>query len=182
MLWMFYLLDSPFSKSFHHFGVEVVLTGLVSAAQAGDSEGAEAALQPAWAALDSNMHKTSAAAAPEITAVAYSGNFCNGSCSPAQPRPPEAAALGAAVACSGNGYVACSGSAAHHTGCPFLMRFTAAWVYVAMATAGVSLLEKQRRYTEACDVIRQLLGALALQTLVTNAQMLFRSCRVNIFL
>jgi hypothetical protein len=39
------------------------------------------------------------------------------------------------------------------------MRFTAAWVYAAMATAGVSLLEKQRQYAEACDIIRQLLGA-----------------------
>ncbi len=56
---------------------------------------------------------------------------------------------------------ACSGSAvaaqplAH---CPFLLRFSAAWVYVAMATAGVSLFEKQKRYEEACDTIRKLLG------------------------
>ena len=45
-----------------------------------------------------------------------------------------------------------------HADCPFLMRFTAAWVYVAMATAGVSLLEKQKEYETACDLLRQLLG------------------------
>ena len=45
-----------------------------------------------------------------------------------------------------------------HADCPFLMRFTAAWVYVAMATAGVSLLEKQKDYETACDLLRQLLG------------------------
>ena len=48
-----------------------------------------------------------------------------------------------------------------HADCPFLMRFTAAWVYVAMATAGVSLLEKQKDYETACDLLRQLLGARA---------------------
>ncbi len=42
--------------------------------------------------------------------------------------------------------------------CPFLMRFTAAWVYVAMATAGVSLHEKSKEYETACDLLRQLLG------------------------
>lgn len=45
-----------------------------------------------------------------------------------------------------------------HADCPFLMRFTAAWVYVAMATAGVSLLEKRKEYETACDLLRQLLG------------------------
>ena len=42
--------------------------------------------------------------------------------------------------------------------CPFLMRFTAAWVYTAMATAGVSLHEKSKEYETACDLLRQLLG------------------------
>ncbi len=38
------------------------------------------------------------------------------------------------------------------------MRFTAAWVYVAMATAGVSLHEKSKEYETACELLRQLLG------------------------
>lgn len=41
---------------------------------------------------------------------------------------------------------------------PFLRCYFAAWVYVAMATAGVSLLEKQRKYAEATDCLHQLLG------------------------
>lgn len=45
--------------------------------------------------------------------------------------------------------------------CPFLMRFTAAWVYVAMATAGVSLHEKSKEYETACHLLRQLLGTMA---------------------
>ena len=48
-----------------------------------------------------------------------------------------------------------------HADCPFLMRFTAAWVYVAMATAGVSLHEKSKDYETACELLRQLLGAEA---------------------
>lgn len=42
---------------------------------------------------------------------------------------------------------------------PFLRRFSAAWVYVSMATAGVALRERQRRYAEAADLLRLLLGA-----------------------
>lgn len=53
-----------------------------------------------------------------------------------------------------------SGAARLHAGCAWLMRFTAGWVFCAMGTAGVSLLEKQRRYGEACDRLRLLLGAL----------------------
>lgn len=41
------------------------------------------------------------------------------------------------------------------------MRFTAAWVYVAMATAGVSLHEKSKEYETACHLLRQLLGTMA---------------------
>ena len=40
----------------------------------------------------------------------------------------------------------------------FLMRFSAAWVYTSMATLAVSMLEKEKRYTDACDLIRKLLG------------------------
>ncbi len=40
----------------------------------------------------------------------------------------------------------------------FLARFHAAWVHAGMATVGVSLLEKQRRYEEAVDLLQRLLG------------------------
>ena len=55
-----------------------------------------------------------------------------------------------------------------HADCPFLMRFTAAWVYVAMATAGVSLLEKQKEYETACDLLRQLLGTRPIALICLN--------------
>lgn len=43
--------------------------------------------------------------------------------------------------------------------CPlFLARFCCAWVYTGMATIGVSLLEKQRDYQAAIDLIQLLLG------------------------
>ena len=41
----------------------------------------------------------------------------------------------------------------------YLRSFTAGWVYTVMATTGVSLLERQRKYAEATDMLRQLLGA-----------------------
>ena len=41
----------------------------------------------------------------------------------------------------------------------FLRRYNAGWVYCMAATAGVSLLERQRRYQEAVDRLQQLLGA-----------------------
>lgn len=40
----------------------------------------------------------------------------------------------------------------------FLSRFQAGWVQCVMATAGVSLLERQRRYDEAVERLQQLLG------------------------
>lgn len=40
----------------------------------------------------------------------------------------------------------------------YLMRFSAAWVYTTMATIHVSILEKQKCYTEACELLRILLG------------------------
>ena len=42
----------------------------------------------------------------------------------------------------------------------YLRSFTAAWVYTMMATIGVSLLERQRKYVEATDMLRQLLGVV----------------------
>ena len=41
---------------------------------------------------------------------------------------------------------------------PFLLRYTASWIYTAMATTAVALLEKQRRYQEATELLQQLLG------------------------
>ena len=40
----------------------------------------------------------------------------------------------------------------------FLMHFSAAWVYTTMATIQVSILEKEKRYSEACELLRILLG------------------------
>lgn len=48
---------------------------------------------------------------------------------------------------------------------PFLWCYSAAWVYATMATAGVSLLEKQRKYQEATEYLHQLLGGLRVQPL-----------------
>lgn len=44
----------------------------------------------------------------------------------------------------------------------FMLRFTAAWVYTAMTTLGVSWLEKQRRYKEAVNLLHELLGSIPL--------------------
>lgn len=43
-------------------------------------------------------------------------------------------------------------------GLDFLMHFSAAWVYTTMATIHISILEKQKRYAEACELLRILLG------------------------
>lgn len=40
----------------------------------------------------------------------------------------------------------------------FVARFAAGWVYSVVATVGVSILEKEKRYSEAVTVLRQLLG------------------------
>lgn len=40
----------------------------------------------------------------------------------------------------------------------FLARFCSAWVYVQMATVGVALLEKQKKYGEAVERLQCLLG------------------------
>ena len=66
-----------------------------------------------------------------------------------------------------------------HADCPFLMRFTAAWVYVAMATAGVSLLEKQKEYETACDLLRQLLGACQ-NALICGSRCCLAACKHGI--
>jgi hypothetical protein len=40
----------------------------------------------------------------------------------------------------------------------FVARFAVGWVYSVVATVGVSILEKEKRYSEAVSVLRQLLG------------------------
>ena len=52
---------------------------------------------------------------------------------------------------------------------PFLRSYSAAWVYATMATAGVSLLEKQRKYQEATEYLHQLLGGLCVLPLSPHA-------------
>lgn len=70
----------------------------------------------------------------------------------------EAALEPARAAISVGLHKAPSGNPAHAT-LPYLRSFTGAWVYTIMMTLGVSLLEKQRKYAEATDLLRQLLGA-----------------------
>ncbi|KAK9794912.1 hypothetical protein WJX73_005165 [Symbiochloris irregularis] len=41
---------------------------------------------------------------------------------------------------------------------PFLLRYSAAHIHTAMCTTAVSLLEKQRKYQEATELLQQLLG------------------------
>ena len=51
---------------------------------------------------------------------------------------------------------------ARHDGAQsFLRRFHAGEVYCTMATAGVSLLERQRRYQDAVERLQMLLGGWA---------------------
>ncbi|KAJ7549063.1 hypothetical protein O6H91_07G038500 [Diphasiastrum complanatum] len=40
----------------------------------------------------------------------------------------------------------------------FLQRFSAAWVYTTVCTLGVSVLERERRYVEAVELLKQLLS------------------------
>lgn len=81
-----------------------------------DTEAAEKALQPAFAAINADLHKQQPAA-------------CHGDCSATQ--------------------------------LPFFLRYSSAWVYAAMATTGVSLLEKRKQWQEAVELLQQLLGELS---------------------
>lgn len=77
--------------------------------------------------------------------------------------PAAEAALIPAWSCldsSGHKEAALSNTAAAMGGQPYLRAYTAAWVYVTMATAGVSLMEKKRRYGDATEILRQLLGGV----------------------
>ncbi|KAL3146511.1 hypothetical protein ABBQ32_000762 [Trebouxia sp. C0010 RCD-2024] len=80
-----------------------------------DTEAADQALQPAFAAIDANLHK-------------QQPSSCGGACSPTQ--------------------------------LPFFLRYSSAWVYAAMATTGVSLMEKRKQWQQAVDLLQQLLGGL----------------------
>lgn len=52
---------------------------------------------------------------------------------------------------------ACQGDCSA-TQLPFFLRYSGAWVYAAMATTGVSLLEKRKQWQEAVELLQQLLG------------------------
>ncbi len=68
-----------------------------------------------------------------------------------------------AAAAGGGAKPARPGAAGDWPAAPFLRRFSAAWVHVSMATAGVALRERQRRYADAADLLRLLLGAAPTQ-------------------
>lgn len=87
------------------------------AAQAGDQDAVQAALEPALAAISAGAHKLTQQAADSASWVA---------------RVRQDA--------------------------PFLLRYCAVWVYTAMCTPAVSLLEKQRQYQQATELLQQLLG------------------------
>ena len=70
----------------------------------------------------------------------------------------EAALAPALAAISAGLHKAPSDNPAHEA-LPYLRCYTAGWVYTMMATLCVSLLEKQRKYDEAIELLRQLLGA-----------------------
>jgi len=95
---------------------------LTLALEEGDLEAAEAAVAPAWAALDAGHHKElsmSRSNQKDQNEVLMKSHFHN----------------------------------------PFfLRRYDSAWVYCMMATAGVSILEKQKRFRDAADRLQQLLG------------------------
>ena len=78
-----------------------------------NTDAADRALEPAFAAISASLHKQQPSA-------------CGGSCSPTQ--------------------------------LPFFLRYSSAWVYAAMATTGVSLMEKRKQWQQAVDLLQQLLG------------------------
>ncbi len=78
-----------------------------------DTDTADKALQPAFAAINAGLHKQQPSA-------------CGGDCSATQ--------------------------------LPFFLRYSSAWVYAAMATTGVSLMEKRKQWQQAVELLQQLLG------------------------
>ena len=96
---------------------------LTTALEEGDLVAAEAAVAPAWAALDAGQHKEQ-----------QHQHSANNSASTSNISNQQ------------------------HSNPFFLRRYDAAWVYCMMATAGVSILERQKRYRDAADRLQQLLG------------------------
>ncbi|DBA85769.1 hypothetical protein WJX77_002675 [Trebouxia sp. C0004] len=80
-----------------------------------DTDAADKALQPAFAAINADLHKQQPSA-------------CGGGCSATQM--------------------------------PFFLRYSSAWVYAAMATTGVSLMEKRKQWPQAVELLQQLLGGV----------------------
>ena len=78
-----------------------------------DTDAVDKALEPAYAAINADLHKQQPSA-------------CGGSCSATQ--------------------------------LPFFLRYSSAWVYAAMATTGVSLMEKRKHWQQAVELLQQLLG------------------------
>ncbi len=78
-----------------------------------DTDAADKALEPAFAAINADLHKQQPSA-------------CGGGCSATQM--------------------------------PFFLRYSSAWVYAAMATTGVSLMEKRKQWQQAVELLQQLLG------------------------
>lgn len=129
---------------------------LSAALEEGDWEAAEAAVAPAWAALDDGEHK-------ELKG-GMGGGGGGGGGSPVvidlsideeehlpEENPVEDAGPAATINNNNDGNT--------NSKVPlFLRRYNAAWVYCMMATAGVSVLERQKRYREAADRLHQLLG------------------------
>lgn len=88
-----------------------------------DTDGADTALEPAFAAINASLHKQQPSA-------------CGGNCSSTQ--------------------------------LPFFLRYSSAWVYAAMATTGVSLMEKRKQWQQAVELLQQLLGEIVLTLLQTG--------------
>lgn len=80
-----------------------------------DTDAADKALEPAFAAINADLHKQQPSA-------------CGGGCSATQM--------------------------------PFFLRYSSAWVYAAMATTGVSLMEKRKQWQQAVELLQQLLGTV----------------------
>lgn len=80
-----------------------------------DTDAADKALEPAFAAMNADLHKQQPSA-------------CGGGCSATQM--------------------------------PFFLRYSSAWVYAAMATTGVSLMEKRKQWQQAVELLQQLLGTM----------------------
>ncbi|KAL0039350.1 hypothetical protein WJX79_004346 [Trebouxia sp. C0005] len=80
-----------------------------------DTDAADKALEPAFAAINADLHKQQPSA-------------CGGGCSATQM--------------------------------PFFLRYSSAWVYAAMATTGVSLMEKRKQWQQAVELLQQLLGGV----------------------